>query len=340
MNMKALCIIFCVSISLACFAQDPEFSQYYAAPLVLNPAFTGTASDHRFIANYRNQWPAITNGFVTTALSYDYNMESLNSGVGVMIMTDKAGTANLKSTLINFQYAYKINLNGKWMLSSGLNFGIGQRNIDFNKLVFGDQLAFDSDSGVPSDDPVFSNLQSSTYFDFGGGILAYNRKFWLGFSAWHLNNPNRSLIDEEAQIPIKTSVHGGVRIPLYHGVFKRDRIAAIMPSFVYKQQGRFDQLDIGSYFLYEPVVVGLWYRGIPIQQDIKDNVNHDAIVVILGFQLTKVELTYSYDLTVSKLGPISGGSHEIALKFKIDVALQTKTKKKQRFIPCPTFIKD
>jgi type IX secretion system PorP/SprF family membrane protein len=226
------------------------------------------------------------------------------------------------------------------VLSSGLNFGIGSRNIDFNKLVFGDQLAFDATGNVPTDDPILSNLVSSTYFDFGGGMLLYSRKFWMGFSALHLNRPNRSLLDEEAQIPIKTSLHGGVRIPLYHGPFKKDRVAAIAPSFIYKQQGQFDQLDIGAYFLYEPVVVGVWYRGIPIQQNVSDNVSQDAVVVILGFQLSKVELSYSYDLTVSELGPIAGGAHEIALKYKLDVIGSAKSKKKERYIPCPTFITD
>jgi type IX secretion system PorP/SprF family membrane protein len=337
-------ILFTIAIGwfivVTSFAQDPEFSQYYAAPLHLNPAFTGTASDHRIIANHRNQWPNISQGFVTYALSYDYNLEHLNSGLGILLITDKAGTANLKSTQINFQYAYKVNLSDKWVLSSGLNFGVGFRNVDFNKLIFGDQLEFDSDGLAPTDDASFSNMRSTTFFDFGGGMIAYNRKFWFGFSAAHLNQPNRSLINEEAQIPVKSSFHGGVRIPLYHGVFKKERIAAIMPSFVYKQQGRFDQLDIGTYFLYEPVVVGLWYRGIPIMQNALDNVSQDAVVVILGFHLEKMELSYSYDLTVSELGPGSGGTHELAIKYKVDVATRVKTRKKQKFIPCPTFTKD
>ena len=321
-------------------AQDPEFSQYYSAPLYLNPAFSGTASDHRFIANHRNQWPSITNGFVTYAFSYDYNLEHLNSGLGFLVTTDKSGTANLKSTTLNFQYAYKVSLSDKWVLSSGLNFGMGFRSVDFSKLVFGDQLAFDATGATPSDDPVFSNLQSTNYFDFGAGTLLYSRKFWLGFSASHLNHPNRSLVGEQADIPIKVSIHGGVRIPLYNGVFKKERTASIAPSFVYKRQGNFDQLDIGTYFFYEPVVVGLWYRGIPIQQDVKDNTNHDAVVVILGFQLQKIELTYSYDITVSKLGPNSGGSHELALKYRLNMAAQITKRKKEKFIPCPTFNRD
>lgn len=338
--MKQFVAGFLLILSLKLQAQDPEFSQYYSAPLYLNPAFSGTASDHRFIANHRNQWPSISNGFVTYAFSYDYNLENLNSGFGVLLMTDKAGSAGLKSTTLNLQYAYRVQLADKWVLSSGLNFGVGFRNIDFNKLIFYDQLEFDGGSGVPSDDPVLRNNASTTYFDFGAGALLYSRTVWLGFAASHLNRPNRSFIDEEADIPIKTTVHGGVRIPLYRGMMKRERTAAIMPSFVYKQQGNFDQLDIGTYFLYEPVILGLWYRGIPIKQNIRDNISHDAVVVVLGFQLEKVELSYSYDITVSELGPSSGGAHEIAVKYRMDMLKGNKTKKKERYIPCPTFMRD
>lgn len=323
-----------------CAAQDPEFAQYYSAPLYLNPAFAGTANDHRFIANYRNQWPAVPNGFVTYAFSYDYNLQNLNSGIGAMLVTDKAGTAGLKSTQLNFQYSYRVQLADKWVFSSGLNFGVASRNVDFNKLIFNDQINFDQGGGAPSSDPTLNNAHSTTYFDFGAGGLIYNRKIWFGFAAAHLNKPNRSLLDDEASIPIKTTIHGGIRIPLYYGMMKRDRVAAIAPSFVYKNQGNFDQLDIGTYFLYEPIVVGLWYRGIPIQQNISDNISHDAVIIILGFQLTNVELSYSYDLTVSELGPVAGGAHEVAVKYKLNMPDHAKKKKREKFIPCPTFYKD
>lgn len=339
MKMKKLVILFLLFTSLA-RAQDPEFSQYYAAPLYLNPAFAGTSVDHRFIANYRNQWPNISQAFETYAFSYDYNLDRYNSGLGIMIMADKAGSASLKSTQFNFQYAYKVALSDKFMLSSGLNFGVGSRSIDFNKLVFYQQLDFSQGSDHVPPPPSHLNINGQTYFDFGAGLLMYSRKVWLGFSMAHLNRPNRSLLDNESEIPAKASVHGGVRIPLYHGVFKRDRTASIAPSFVYKQQGNFDQLDLGTYFYYDPVVIGLWYRGIPIQQNLKDNISHDAVVVVLGFQLQSIELSYSYDVTVSELGPISGGAHEVSLKFKIELATQVRKRKRERFIPCPTFGKD
>lgn len=338
--MKQTHLLFVLLFFCSCAAaQDPEFSQYYAAPLYLNPAFSGTATDHRLIANYRNQWPNIQNAFETSAFSYDYNLDRYNSGVGVLVMTDKAGSANLKSTQFNFQYAYKVKLSDNMVLSSGLNFGVGSRSIEFNKLVFYQQIDFSRGGDYVPPPPSNLNLEGQTYFDFGAGMLVYSRKVWLGVAVSHLNRPNRSLLGDESAIPVKTSVHGGVRIPLYHGVFKRERTASIAPSFVYKQQGNFDQLDLGTYFFYEPVVVGLWYRGIPVQQNAADNISHDAVVVVLGFQLKNVELSYSYDITVSELGPISGGAHEVGLKLKVERTNQRK-RKRERYIPCPTFGRD
>lgn len=334
---RILPILFFIAGAGSLFAQDPEFSQYYSAPLYLNPGFAGTASDHRFIANYRNQWPSISNGFVTYAFSYDYNLHDLNSGVGVLLTVDKAGTAGLKSTQVNFQYAYKVHLADKWVISPGLNFGIGSRSIDMNKLIFYDQLNPDDPNNPNPSSPNYQNIGNKMYFDFGFGGLAYSRKIWLGFSVAHLNKPNRSLKDEESIIPIKTTVHGGIRIPLYNGLMKRDRVAAIAPSFVYKKQGNFDQFDIGTYFLYEPIVIGIWYRGIPITQNIADNISQDAVVIILGFQLEKIEFSYSYDLTVSELGASIGGAHEVALKYMLNTPRSAKNRKKEKIIPCPAF---
>lgn len=336
--MRIILILIGSLFSLQVAAQDPEFSQYYAAPLYLNPAFTGTTTDHRFIANYRNQWPNIARGYVTTAVSYDYNLYQYNSGVGFLASVDQAGTAGMKSSQFNFLYSYRFNIANKWVIASGLNFGYAFRTIDLNKLVFGDQLQFDSKGQVPSDDPALYNLGMAHYFDFNAGVLAYNKSFWFGFATSHINQPNRTLLNQEATLPIKTTIHGGVRIPLGSSVFRTTHRAVLSPSFVYKNQGRFDQLDIGAYLLYEPVVLGLWYRGIPIHQNVKDNLSQDAVVLILGFQMPRVEATYSYDFTVSELGATSGGTHEVALKYKLAIQMRAKANRKdKKLIPCPTF---
>jgi type IX secretion system PorP/SprF family membrane protein len=333
---KYITVISCIFFCCVAHAQDPEFSQYYAAPLYLNPAFTGTTNDHRFIANYRNQWPSIAQGYSTYALSYDYNSYNINSGFGFLATQDQAGTAGMKSTEFNLLYSYKWRISSKWVISTGLNFGYASRSIDFNKLLFADQLQFDNTGGTPSTDPALMNAGSSRYFDFKSGALAYNRNFWVGFAIDHMNEPNRSLIHGYAYVPMKVTAHGGVRIPLYRGI-KKTRIPVLSPSFVYKNQATFKQLDVGAYLLYDPIIFGLWYRGIPVFKNADNRPSQDAIVLVLGFQFDRLEATYSYDFTISALGSASGGAHEVALKYRLENPRHAKSKKPQKYIPCPSF---
>ena len=72
-------------------AQDPQFSQFYAAPLYLNPAFAGSTGQARVGMNYRNQWPAIDANFNTISAYADFYLEDINSGVGALITRDREG---------------------------------------------------------------------------------------------------------------------------------------------------------------------------------------------------------------------------------------------------------
>ncbi|MEY4602756.1 MAG: hypothetical protein RIT43_48, partial [Bacteroidota bacterium] len=57
--MKKLILILCISFSWNVSAQDPTFTQFYANPLYLNPAFAGSHGCPRFALNYRNEWPQL-----------------------------------------------------------------------------------------------------------------------------------------------------------------------------------------------------------------------------------------------------------------------------------------
>jgi hypothetical protein len=71
--MKKLVVIFCTLSVLATKAQDPHFSQFFASPLTLNPAFTGKFDGlWRLAANHRDQWPSIPKAYVTSTASLDF----------------------------------------------------------------------------------------------------------------------------------------------------------------------------------------------------------------------------------------------------------------------------
>src|ERR1044072_6736656 len=80
------------------FAQDPEFTQFYANPLYLNPAFAGTARCPRICLNYRTPWPGITGTFVTYSASYDQHVDGIQGGLGFLFPNDRAGQSTINTT--------------------------------------------------------------------------------------------------------------------------------------------------------------------------------------------------------------------------------------------------
>src|SRR5687768_13145294 len=93
-----------IGIALAIFAgagdaaaQGIHFSQYYNAPILLNPANTALMpeADYRVGFNYRKQWASIPVPYKTTSAYADFQaMRTRNEsnwlGVGVGFFSDKA----------------------------------------------------------------------------------------------------------------------------------------------------------------------------------------------------------------------------------------------------------
>src|SRR5918993_275054 len=111
--LKRLFLCVFVVAHLAADAQDPQFTQFYANPLYLNPAFAGSVRCPRVGLNYRNQWPALNKAYITNSASYDQHFDAINGGIGILVLTDKAGEGTLSTTNISGMYAYQLNLNRK-----------------------------------------------------------------------------------------------------------------------------------------------------------------------------------------------------------------------------------
>ncbi|MBY0424498.1 MAG: type IX secretion system membrane protein PorP/SprF, partial [Cytophagales bacterium] len=332
--------------SMICFlqgqAQDPQFSQYYSAPLYLNPAFAGATPCSRLIANYRNQWSIFPGSFNTFAVSFDHNFDKQNSGLGFIATTDVAGSAGLRSTELSAIYSYVLKVNKYWSIRAGLQPTFVNRSLDFYRLTFSDQFTNDGPTNNPSTD--YSGYQSTiNYFDVSSGILAYNKSFWFGVSGNHLNMPNQSFSTNSgvSRLPIKLSFHGGYKIlfPVRNRKPKpTDPERSLTPTFMYKHQGPFNQLDIGMYFNYQPFVLGIWYRGVPFLRNAVGYNNYDALFIQVGYQVGNLAFSYSYDYTISGLAGLTGGSHEIAVTYLFchgKYPVKRKPPLKHQRNPCP-----
>jgi type IX secretion system PorP/SprF family membrane protein len=190
-----------------------------------------------------------------------------------------------------------------------------------------------------------ASTEATNFFDLGAGLLLYSESAWLGFSAFHLNQPNQSLIGETSILPRKYSVHLGYKFYLSEGtigegLFSRPQERSIAPTAQYKFQGEFDQLDLGLYVTYEPIVFGVWYRGLPVKT-VDGVANNEAVVLLIGLSKVNkkeiINIGYSYDITVSDLGAQSGGAHEFSISYAWFTGDPRKPPKNVRLIPCPNF---
>ena len=304
--------------SLEAKGQDPQFTQFYANPLYLNPAFAGSKLCPRFNLNYRNQWPAIPGQFVTYSASYDQHIPSLSGGIGVLVYNDQAGSGALRTTNVSGIYSYTVNVSRQFSIRAGLQATFFQRSMDFSGLTFGDMI--DERYGFIYETQETPGSDQVNGADFSVGFLGYSENIFVGFAVHHLTEPSESFFsDDDARLYRKYTFHAGANIP-FNSRYPDE--GSISPNILYKRQGNTQQLMVGLYGKKGPFVAGLWYR------------DKDAFALLGGIQIEQFRFGYSYDITVSQLTTEPGGSHEIS----VGIQLKCRNRPRRfRSLSCPEF---
>lgn len=307
-----------------------QYSQYYACPLYLNPAFTGGSLAPRISTNYRNQWSKFSNQPEGATFTFDHYFENLNSGVGIIANLHSASSI-LRNNEIGLLYSYNLKIGEEQYIRFGLQSNFVNRRVDFSDLVFPDQI--DRNDNTPSIEK--QKYAPVNYVDFSSGLLYYTPKYWLGIVTHHLNRPNQSVFKsnlDESRLPMKISLHGGYNLVFDEFVRSGELPKRVLtPSFNYKRQGKFEQLDIGSYYTLSPLTFGLWYRGIPFKKDNSNHIKNESLVFSLGYRQENISIGYSYDFSISKIRP-SGGSHEISVAYRFE-PIETRKHKRRWNMP-------
>jgi len=309
------------SALLLCFlsplaAQDPVLSQFYAAPLRLNPAFAGVSTAPRIALNYRSQHTAYPSAFTTIAASYEQPIEKTPSSFGLRMMSDRQLEGAYKNTELALVYSYDVQVNEYINARLGLSAGILSTSLDFNTLTFGDVL----DPTIGADGVTMEALaaQSKTSADFGAGIVLYGKNYFGGISFDHLNRPDESLIELNSNLyagrPQRFTITGGY----------------ITPNFLFTSQGRFKQLNTGAYFGYGPVAVGGWYRYA--------FENGDALIASIRFRQDVLQIGLSYDAVTSALRTVPGGlgaTYEVSVTIDLSQSKELQRRRKaNRYNDC------
>jgi type IX secretion system PorP/SprF family membrane protein len=321
MRSYLLLIITLVLTALGASAQDLEHTQFYANSMYLNPALAGDFGSPELVFSYRNQWPGISADFVTATAAYDQPLKSTSGGFAAMIHSDRSASSIMSATSFGGAYSQKLRISRSWNMSLGLQGNFTNEYLDGGKLTFNDQILQGVGFVWPTNEII--DIQPINYVDFSSGVLFYDKKFFIGYAAHHMNTPNKSFIYGNSHLPAKHTLHGGASLPIMNRYGKT--AFYLRPTLLYRHQGPFDQLNLGVMATLDNVAWGLQYRGII------NSTFRDAVQFVFMFSNDSFTMGYSYDLTVSDIGINALGAHE--LNFKI-IMPEIDRKEKYTVPPC------
>jgi len=317
-------LLFLLYMPLGVKGQDPHFTQFYATPQLINPAYAGVFNgSFRIGTTYRQQWSSLGAPFNSMAVALDGKV--LNDGVyhqnpfnlGLVVQSDKTLKGSLSSNNLSGIAAYHVPLNreGTQSIGIGLSAMYGQRNFNFTNLVAASQFASGGfDLSIPSGEVTFEKMKP--YLSLGAGILYCNTNeeegsfFEIGASAYHLNRPLQSILYEgTAVIPMRVSAHAYLQRYVGDDLLLEGRL-------LYQIQTESDYLLGGAAItkLLESdpegslLGIGCWYR------------TGDAIAPNVFAEFKSMRIGFTYDIQINDIRkasiPVSTLEFSLRYRFK------------------------
>jgi len=275
--------------------------------------------------SYRSMWANVPGSMYSMHFGADSDIRLFkdDAGIGLVVNRSVQGEGYLTTTQAAGVFSKGVRFinqkESKLFVHLGTQIGVVNRYLDFDKLIFSDQL--DPVRGVVrSSDAATPTLNQRSYLDINVGILArYKMGRYansVGMVGNHINQPNESLLGPISKLPIRYTLHYSGYFPL--GSKSLSDPIIISPAFVADFQSRQRTLNFGAYFSKNIFYGGLWVRSKLDQAD--------ALILMVGFKQAAenlgivFQIGYSYDATISKLRYSTTGSNEISLRMNFGKA--------------------
>lgn len=264
--------------------QEPQFTQFWNTKNYFNPATVGLNYKHQATLLARNQWINYSGNPETQLASYSMKMDKLHGGIGVNYLHDKIGFSEINKVKLNYSYQFVCKNEG--VLSFGLAVGMQHFKLTPTWIT----PTTNPDQNLPG---AISDAQFTSDF----GIAYSNERLNVGLSVTQLN---------EARYTGNNSTFQDTRHYFFFAdyAFGNSEKFQIVPQFFYRTDASFQTLEINTLLKYKSTYfIGATYRS------------RDAFALMAGWDIKqKFRISYSYDITVSKLNNSNtGGSHEFVL---------------------------
>jgi len=306
-------------------AQDVDFSQFFNNSTYYNPAYVGLTKGLKVRMNYRRQWTGLSGDFHAYDFSADVADRSLPGagGIGIIATSNLQGLGSIKTSMVGLIPAVRIHINRFSVFQLGAMVSVVSRQVNWNNLVFSDQLDPRLGNIGPSSFPT-PGSRPIIFPDFAvGGI--YQMKInnvvgTFGFAVHHITQPDQSFLQDVSPLPREYVAHGDLVITLarHSGYYYRKREIKLNPGIFFKQQAAMQMLTFGANVYVSNVYFGFWYKD-----EVFSNRGFGTFVWLAGLEIpfgedNRMKVMYSYDMNTLHNTNFTGPSHEISLIFELD----------------------
>ncbi|MEQ9423860.1 MAG: PorP/SprF family type IX secretion system membrane protein [Cyclobacteriaceae bacterium] len=330
--MKLVMTIILSLSSWAVFSQNTQFSQYYASPIFLNPAFAGIIAEPTLSINHKNSGKINDGSFsdlsqLTLSMPYlTTTTKTLQSGgAALSVFREKRGFNGIYVThkvLGAGAYSLRLDRLRPQYLTFGLQGGIVINSLDTGPLRWGSQynpyIGFDD--SLPQED-VTANSDAYPVFNFGmiyavhnhDNIYVRDKSVVVGIAIDNLNVPKtnsgfgttrespviRLHAASESEINPKTSVHPTLLLLYQSGSYQAN-------VGIYWSRLVSNTLSKKSVLLQ----VGGWYRL------------NDSVIGTIGLEVESLRVGFSYDLNTrtfnnNDVTAQNNGALEVSISYRL-----------------------
>lgn len=335
--MRVLYYILILALTVCCYAQEGQFSQYYASGPILNPAFIGTNPNISLTSNYKRTGSKSNDSFLElmqATVSYPFKKKTSRDfqigAAGITFWKESRGFQGLytaQKLLFTGAYSIKFSRLSNQRLIFGLQGGMVQNQLDGSTLEWGSQ--FSRYIGLDQDTRAGESIGTAPIlfptFNFGviystfdnDNYFVRDKSLLVGVSADYLNEP--SLKQDGLGIATRSRIF---RAFGYANFNLAPRLAIFPSGYVLYSDGN-NQINAGMYLstlvsaprAYNAVTlqVGAWYRV------------DDSVILLAGLKHNELRLGISADLNATSfdvnqaLGS-SLPSYEISLTYNLDLS--------------------
>ena len=313
---------------------DTQLSNYWAAISYFNPAYAGQTGNLEATLIGRMQWLGIENAPRTTILTAQMPFQFLGKvhGVGASMYNDRIGLFSV--TEYSAQYAWKKKM-FKGTFSAGIQAGYINQSFDGTKVdIPEDDYHSQTDEAIPN------TLVSGSSIDASLGVFFSKEKWFAGLSVNHLLAPTLSLSDNyRFEIPRTYYFTAGYNIQLNNPLLE------LRPTLLVKTM-EMSSLSLSEDSLLEKVAVSsakamLQNTQVDVSMRMVYNKQFwggvswrkgDAVMLMLGGKFKMIEAGYTYDYPISRIVKASTGSHEVFIRYSMEINLNKGVKNKHKSV--------